>query len=310
MNGRVAKYPPVMRGRQGIQGGLGGLSARKDATGGKAVDAGAAWHRDIGSIIENLGNADLLERLVEALDHLVPSALAAVFVYRGRARPLLIYDNFRPDAAKKGLALYIESTYVVNPFYQAYLTGIADGVYRMRDLAPDSVFVSQHHKTHGVSASAEEEIGFVTENWPVEMEELEIAVTLEGNCQAEITLSRPRHDGFDDADVARVSAVFPVIAAVMRRHWKECGAGGSKAPPPDSRVDDAFANFGADLLSRRECEVTQLILRGHSSESIGGNLGISLGTVKTHRKNAYAKLRISSQSELLSLFLRSLTVVA
>ncbi len=285
------------------------MSASEDATGGKAADAGAAWHRDIGSIIENLGNADLLERLVGALDHLVPSALAAVFVYRGRARPLLIYDNFWPHAAKKGLALYIESTYVVNPFYQAYLKGIADGVYRMRDLAPDSIFESQHHKTHGVSLSADEEIGFVTENWPVEMEELEIAVTLDANCQAEITLSRPRHDGFDDADVARVAAVFPVIAAVLRRHWKECGAGSSKAPP-DSRVDDAFASFGGDLLSRRECEVTHLILRGHSSESIGSNLGISLGTVKTHRKNAYAKLQISSQSELLSLFLRSLTVMA
>jgi DNA-binding CsgD family transcriptional regulator len=59
-------------------------------------------------------------------------------------------------------------------------------------------------------------------------------------------------------------------------------------------------------LSDREREVTQLILRGHSSQSICFNLGISLGTVKTHRKNAYAKLNISSQSELLSLFLQSL----
>ena len=57
--------------------------------------------------------------------------------------------------------------------------------------------------------------------------------------------------------------------------------------------------------TEREREITQLILRGHSSQSIAFNLGISLGTVKTHRKNAYAKLGISSQSELLSLFLRA-----
>ena len=61
-----------------------------------------------------------------------------------------------------------------------------------------------------------------------------------------------------------------------------------------------------DALTDREREVVQLILRGHSSESIGFNLGISLGTVKTHRKNVYAKLAISSQSELLSRFLKSL----
>ena len=56
----------------------------------------------------------------------------------------------------------------------------------------------------------------------------------------------------------------------------------------------------------REGEGARMSLHGHSSESICFNLGISLGTVKTHRKNAYAKLGISSQSELLSLFLQSL----
>ena len=67
-----------------------------------------------------------------------------------------------------------------------------------------------------------------------------------------------------------------------------------------SRISRSIA-----LIKARSSEA-QLILRGHSSESICFNLGISLGTVKTHRKNAYAKLEISSQSELLSLFLHSL----
>ena len=76
--------------------------------------------------------------------------------------------------------------------------------------------------------------------------------------------------------------------------------------PRDSRTDQIFADFGDSVLTAREREVTQLNLRGHSSESIGLNLDISLGTVNTHRRKAYAKLGISSQSELLSLLLRSL----
>ena len=99
---------------------------------------------------------------------------------------------------------------------------------------------------------------------------------------------------------------MPLVRALLRRYWNEFGSVGSRSAPPDTRVDEAFANFGAATLTEREREVAQLILRGHSSESICFNLGISLGTVKTHRKNAYAKLEISSQSELLSLFLRSL----
>ena len=136
---------------------------------------------------------------------------------------------------------------------------------------------------------------------------MNIAVSLGGGTLAEITLSRSyRGNGFCDKDVARVATIFPAIAGIIRKFWGDYGAKGSHAMPPDSRVDEAFFNFGKSMLTDREREVTQLILRGHSSESISCNLTISLGTVKTHRKNAYAKLHISSQSELLSMFLRSI----
>jgi DNA-binding CsgD family transcriptional regulator len=51
--------------------------------------------------------------------------------------------------------------------------------------------------------------------------------------------------------------------------------------------------------------VATLILKGHSSASVSTVAGITVGTVKIHRKNIYRKLSISSQSELLSNFLRS-----
>ncbi len=55
----------------------------------------------------------------------------------------------------------------------------------------------------------------------------------------------------------------------------------------------AYARFGGALLSRREREIAQLLLRGHSSLSIAAQLGISGTTVKTHRKNLYGKLGIA-----------------
>ena len=253
-----------------------------------------------------MGSERLPERLILGLRRLVPFELAAIFVYRGRSRPLPLYDNFEPAESKKGIAAYVQNTYVLNPFYQAYLKGLQGGVYRMRDLAPDAFFESEYYRAYKVSPDPAEEIGYVTENWPAGMEELEIAVTLEGNVLAEITLSRSRRHGFSDGDLRRLATVIPVIGAFLRNYWAEFGAAGARVSPPDSRIDDAFANFGKAVLTERECDVTQLILRGHSSESIGYNLGISVGTVKTHRKNAYAKLNISSQSELLSLFLKSL----
>lgn len=267
----------------------------------------AGWYREIGGIVDALEDESLPERLVHALGNLAPFELGAIFVYRGRSRPLPVYDNFAMADARKGIAAYVEGTYVLNPLYQAYQKGLDPGVYRMCDLAPDAFFESEYYKAHRVMPSRKEEIGYLTENWPQGMQELLLVLALGKNALAEITLSRSRDGtGFSDAEIAGLSEVIPLVGALFRRYWREFGDAGSRTPPPDSRVDDAFADFAKSVLTVREREVTQLILRGHSSESICLNLGISLGTVKTHRKNVYAKLAISSQSELLSLFLQSL----
>jgi DNA-binding CsgD family transcriptional regulator len=266
----------------------------------------ADWNRALGALVDDMEAADLPERLVRALTCLVPFELAAAFIYRGRSRPLNIYDNFELADAKKGIAAYVENTYVLNPFYQASQKGLADGVYRIRDLAPDAYFESEYYKTYRALPDRSEEIGYITEDWPESLEEIDIAITLETNVVCELSLYRSLRDrGFADDELARLSLVIPVIAALLRRYWAWFGASKLEASPPDHRIEQIFAGFGAEVLTEREREVTQLILRGHSSESIGFNLGISLGTVKTHRKNAYAKLGISSQSELLSLFLQS-----
>ncbi len=266
----------------------------------------AAWHRELGALIEALDGADFPERLVRALTQLVPFDLAAVFVYRGRSRPLNLFDNFELVDAKKGISVYVENTYVLNPFYQACQKGLVDGVYRIRDLAPDAFFESEYYKSHRILRRRTEEIGYITEDWPKDLEEIDIAIHLDSDVIGEISLYRAIRDrGFADDELARLSMATPLIAALLKRYWSRFGASKFQTQPPDSRIDRIFASFGKSVLSDREREVTQLILRGHSSASICSNLDISLGTVKTHRKNAYAKLRISSQSELLSLFLKS-----
>ena len=74
-------------------------------------------------------------------------------------------------------------------------------------------------------------------------------------------------------------------------------------------LDRAFRNFGRDHLSARECEVIQLILKGHSNKSIAQLLEISVDTVKVYNKRFHTKLDISSQAELFSLFLEAISLV-
>lgn len=57
-------------------------------------------------------------------------------------------------------------------------------------------------------------------------------------------------------------------------------------------------------ITPREAEVCASIVLGYTVLGISMNLGISINTVATHRKRAYAKLRISSQNELFGRYFR------
>ena len=71
------------------------------------------------------------------------------------------------------------------------------------------------------------------------------------------------------------------------------------------RLHSALGAFGSSVLTRREQQVVELVLLGHSTRLVAEKLGISAETVKLHRKHAYAKLEVSSQAELFYLFLDS-----
>jgi DNA-binding CsgD family transcriptional regulator len=107
--------------------------------------------------------------------------------------------------------------------------------------------------------------------------------------------------------IALLQSAFPMFAAAIERHWARVakarlspGGGKRKGGARSAAQGDGF---GATALSAREAEVVDLVLRGHSSHAISGQLGIAEATVKIHRKNAYAKLGVASQAELFARYL-------
>jgi DNA-binding CsgD family transcriptional regulator len=142
----------------------------------------------------------------------------------------------------------------------------------------------------------------MTEGWPRGYEELDLAVPID-DVTIEIDLYKKYEDGgFSEADIEELSSHMSVIGALTRKFWQL--RSDKLAPNPrDNSINDIYDDFGASELSNREREVIQYVLRGHSSGSIALNLDVSVTTIKTHRKRAYSKLNISSQSELFSMFL-------
>ena len=86
-------------------------------------------------------------------------------------------------------------------------------------------------------------------------------------------------------------------------------AAGSSISDLDQQLEMAFENFGKSILTKRETELTRLMLRGHSVKSAAWEMRISPDTIKMHRKNLYAKLNISDHPDLFALFISALSWV-
>ena len=101
-----------------------------------------------------------------------------------------------------------------------------------------------------------------------------------------------------------------MVHATIGRLWRAWVARSGDSRGKDDvhkRLTECFESFGQSVLTRREREISQLLLRGHSSKSIARELSIAPGTVMVHKRNLFGKLGISSQYELFSLLIDDLS---
>ncbi|MGF1445006.1 MAG: helix-turn-helix transcriptional regulator [Pikeienuella sp.] len=245
------------------------------------------WTWPTARLIDALGTPDFPSILAAGLRDRTPFEFTVVFGYVGARRPLHLHDDFPPDRHRLHVGEYQEGPYLLDPFYLASTDGTAPGLWRLSELAPDRFYQGEYFRNYYEQTGLAEEIAYLIQVDP--------ALT--------IVVSLMRTDRkFSAADFKALKAVWPVVDAACRRHW--AGALADAEPPAiEESIERAFRTIGGGVLTPREREVVALTLKGHSAEAVGGILGIAPGTVRIHRRNIYAKLRISSQGELFSAFL-------
>lgn len=250
---------------------------------------------ELPAVVSACGTPDFGARLVTLLQRVVAFEWWMVMVYRLHAHPQMLAENFTGSWRERGLTTYVNAYYLLDPFYLVSLALTRPEVCRLVDIAPDGFRDSEYHRAHYATGRIGDEVNCL---YPLEPG-ITLAVSLERSEPG------PR---FDEADVARLEALQPVLAAIARQHWRAAHASGSAVELALGHVVQAAAeSFGQDVLTPRECEVVKLVLRGYSTKSASQALGISPGTVKVHRENIYAKLGVSSQAELFNLFIDSVT---
>ncbi|WP_025662805.1 LuxR C-terminal-related transcriptional regulator [Rhizobium sp. IBUN] len=251
-----------------------------------------------------MGDAEFGETFRQMMAALVSFDYVVVFAYRGKERPIDLYSTFDPKERIIFVTLYQAGPYLLDPFYHTAHERRA-GVFRMRELAPDRFFSSEYYRTYYVQTGLAEEIGFF--------------VTADDDTTIVLSLMRNEKTGpFPPAEFALLKKAEPLIANMVRHYWAGLGTrfdaqqhsrarGNRKRNASESALQPAEAVWRDLNLTSRETAIVDLVLQGYSSESIGLKLNISTGTVKVHRRNVYRKLGISSQTQLLSLYLKNLS---
>jgi DNA-binding CsgD family transcriptional regulator len=258
------------------------------------------WVKLLGKSIDAIGNKTFPQALVDALKSLTDFDYSVVFAYYQSERPLCLFHTFSPK--KRGVFVddYLKGQYLLDPFFKACDRQVDTGLYRLRDIAPDRFYQSEYYRSYYIQTGLSEEICYT--------------LYLSKGVAVVISLMRsgesPR---FSARQFRLLECVAPIIVSLAQRHWQDVPEMFDLETPAGEQHEERslIENTVSDLFGRRitprETQVVAQVLEGHSSDSIAKNLGISVGTVRIHRRNIYAKLQISSQQELFSIFFKRIT---
>ncbi len=255
------------------------------------------WNRKIARMIENIDHPSVLRDLIEALGEGMYFDNWYCVFFRRDAPPIEV-DHSAVEVRRER---YISGPYLLDPFYTSFLEGIEAGCYTMRELGVPPDFKESRYYTEYYSPwGAGDEMGYI--------------LPVSDDISAHLSMARREPQSrFSKSDIRFAREALPIVHQLMIRIWSrlkpDFEATDAFRVDFHFRMTQAFRSFGTSVLTDREGEITHLLLRGHSAKSIARLLGISPGTVRNHMKSIYAKLEISSQSELFGLFFEALSNV-
>ena len=214
-----------------------------------------------------------------------------ILAYFRDETPQILFTDSETVAVHQNMShVYLSGAYLLDPFYELHNSGADSNLYRMSDIAPDQFSRNQYFLEYYQRTTIIDEIAFII--WPSPQISIHV-------CLGRDVKSKRR---FTIREISSTKQVLPIVETLVFEHW-----GNLRFSSDDhgENVLDRMVRLVSEShsinLTKRQAEVALLVLRGHSSASIGLRLGISPQTVKVFRKQLYQKCNISSQAELFAL---------
>jgi DNA-binding CsgD family transcriptional regulator len=252
------------------------------------------WHAAIAAVISATDDQETGDAMTDAIGSVVSHEGTCLLAFHRDASPEVLHHTLEPAGEQHYLGRYLAGPYLLDPLYQLALRDDKPSLCRFRDELPDRFRSSQYYKRYCERTHLLDEMDFLND--------VSATTTLA------LVVGR-RKTMFSRSELARLERMEPVIQAAMKKIW-ENRASDARQPQKDDgmhlRLTRCFEDFGQGVLTDRERQISQLLLRGHSTKSIARVLGIAPGTVMVHKRNLFSKLGITSQYELFSRFIDDL----
>ena len=237
------------------------------------------------------GTDEHVDCLIDLIGALVPHDLITVTRYSVSSTPEFVkHRRFSDEMIRK----YLDSYYVYDPFYAHWRQKKRLGIVPLKRLADAEMKRGQYIAEFLAQSKICDEVGILLEDG--------------GDWCLGIFLDRSERS-FRESEIAVLEHAFPVFASLHALDIKARQPGFMRTAAPASagaspRTEPKIPDALWPELSNRERELVQIVLAGHPTATIAQRLGITVGTVKNHRRRIYEKLDITTERELFLQFFR------
>ena len=250
------------------------------------------WHAKVAALVAATESKAIAERLVSLICETVTNDGTSLLAFHKDAAPEVLAHSLAPAERRHFLDRYLAGPYLLDPLYQLAISDSKPSLCRFRDTHPDRFRSSEYYRQYVERTHLVDEMDFLRDMSPM--------------CTLVIVVGRTQNR-LTRVERNRLQMIEPVVAAAMQRVWDQWQQTSSPDRDIHYRLTECFEKFGDNILTQREREITQLLLRGHSTKSVARVLGIAPGTVMVHKRNLFSKLGITSQYELFSRFIDNLS---
>jgi DNA-binding CsgD family transcriptional regulator len=254
----------------------------------------AEWHDAVAGLVSGADHNAVSDAMVKAIGLVVDHEGTCLLAIHSNSSPDVVHHTLEPAGRIHYLERYLAGPYLLDPLYQLALNANAPGLFRFRDQLPDRFRSSQYYKQYRERTHL--------------LDEMDYLLPVAEHTTLVLVVGR-RTRMFSKTELTRLELIEPLVRAGMQRIWRDWSSSDAHSTTDDRvhrRLTECFERFGESVLTEREQQISQLLLRGYSSKSIARELKIAPGTVMVHKRNLFAKLGISSQFELFSMLITAL----